>query len=541
MRIHKSLPVLVTLLYLLLGNVANAQDIYPEDGWWWDPAASGRGYLMERQGDLIFMTSFHYADNGAPEWLSIVGTYVPADIESGDIGVLSGEVFRSEDGQCIACDYTEPTTSVSFQDPATIVFHSNQSGTFSWTGESVQLERFFWDFGNSLEQLDGEWLLVTIEANSGPVALMATIAVENTSATITGFDDELVGSLVLDDGEILLSLVTPAIDLPVLVPETKRFYAGLRNNTETMVLAVRMDDLPVVIPDDIANIIDIKDVLFTRTSGDCADYTSSYKAEVLDQQRNLSFTGSVIITASSESCNLVSNGIPNHDFNDETAHFATQVSEIDGVFKISRNPELAAKATLLSQRSYDAVMLNGVVLDLLSAGCYNPGGNMADVNGNVAIGCTTANDWLLDPLGYTNQFGTDLHSAHTQPDGRYHYHGNPNAMFSDNDAPGASPVIGFAADGFPIYGSYFFDSESNTVRKAVSGYTFREGTRDSSTGPGGTFNGWYIDDYEFTNAGDLDVCNGMTVNGQYGYYVTDAYPWVLGCHSGTPDASFNKN
>ena len=30
------------------------------------------------------------------------------------------------------------------------------------------------------------------------------------------------------------------------------------------------------------------------------------------------------------------------------------------------------------------------------------------------------------------------------------------------------------------------------------------------------------------------------LNGQYGYYITDTYPWVLGCFKGTPDSSFNK-
>ena len=32
-----------------------------------------------------------------------------------------------------------------------------------------------------------------------------------------------------------------------------------------------------------------------------------------------------------------------------------------------------------------------------------------------------------------------------------------------------------------------------------------------------------------------------TVDGQYGYYVTDNSAWVLGRISGTPHASFNKN
>ena len=50
----------------------------------------------------------------------------------------------------------------------------------------------------------------------------------------------------------------------------------------------------------------------------------------------------------------------------------------------------------------------------------------------------------------------------------------------------------------------------------------------------------YIDDWVFKGTGDLDACNGMTVDGQYGYYVTDTYPWILACLRGTPDPSFYK-
>ena len=49
-----------------------------------------------------------------------------------------------------------------------------------------------------------------------------------------------------------------------------------------------------------------------------------------------------------------------------------------------------------------------------------------------------------------------------------------------------------------------------------------------------------VADWEFTGTGDLDECNGMTVDGEYGYYVTDSYPWILACLTGAPDASFRK-
>jgi hypothetical protein len=203
--------------------------------------------------------------------------------------------------------------------------------------------------------------------------------------------------------------------------------------------------------------------------------------------------------------------------------FARQVEEAAQAMTIPRAPQIAAEPTALSHGSYNAVMLNGVVLDLLSVGCYRPDGGRVDDNGNVMIGCKATVPWLLDPLGQGASFGTDALNAHTQPDGLYHYHGNPMALFDSEPGADGSPVSGFAADGFPIYGSYFKD-ESGTVRKAFSGYVLRAGNRATSDAdPGGAYDGMYVDDYEFTDAGDLDKCNGITVGGPYGYHVTDTY------------------
>ncbi|WP_299472258.1 YHYH protein [uncultured Roseibium sp.] len=80
-----------------------------------------------------------------------------------------------------------------------------------------------------------------------------------------------------------------------------------------------------------------------------------------------------------------------------------------------------------------------------------------------------------------------------------------------------------------------------TVHKPIPGYTLKTGNRPSGDGnPGGAYNGLYRSNYEFTGAGDLDECNGMTVNGAYAYYVTDSYPWIVACLKGTEDASFAK-
>ena len=142
----------------------------------------------------------------------------------------------------------------------------------------------------------------------------------------------------------------------------------------------------------------------------------------------------------------------------------------------------------------------------------------------------------------STKFGADIHNAHVQPDGTYHYHGNPNAMFDDSPSGDGSPVIGFAADGFPIYGSYIYNEQNGMYRKVLSGYSVKQGSRGerTETNPGGDFTGLYEEDWEWTNAGDLDECNGMEYKGKYGYYITESYPYIINCFKGEPDASFNK-
>lgn len=273
--------------------------------------------------------------------------------------------------------------------------------------------------------------------------------------------------------------------------------------------------------------VNIRDYVSAQRSGDCADYAWSSTAAVQDIQNSRNYDGLVDIEAADGTCTITSNAIPNHDFNDNSARFAHAVSEIGTTWEIPRNPTAAASPTQIELSSYDGIMLNGVVIDLLAAGCFGVGDGR--------IGCNDLSaPYRYDPMSPLANFGTDQHNAHTQPDGRYHYHGDPLALYGDGTA--VSGVVGFAADGFPIYGPYF--SDGGTIREAVSGYVLRTGER--SGGPGGTFDGTFVDDYVFTDSGDLDACNGMEIDGQYGYYVTRTYPWVLACLKGSADPSFQK-
>ncbi len=176
-----------------------------------------------------------------------------------------------------------------------------------------------------------------------------------------------------------------------------------------------------------------------------------------------------------------------HDFNDANATFATGVAEVDKSFSFPINPTMASNTTELSLGVVNVILLNGVVVDILPAACYGVGN---ETLGNEKIGCggdEIDNPWRYDPMSPLNTFGTDSHNAHVQPDGTYHYHGNPVALFTQDcsTATSASPVIGFAADGFPVYGSCIVDGNGDIIettpswslksnggaREGVSGYT----------------------------------------------------------------------
>ncbi|MEO1646062.1 MAG: YHYH protein, partial [Chloroflexota bacterium] len=278
-----------------------------------------------------------------------------------------------------------------------------------------------------------------------------------------------------------------------------------------------------------AQVIDITSAILTTSSSNCADYVASYSGEALEISSNTVFVGILTVSVEDDTCIFTSNGIPNHDMNDANT-FATPVSEQSKVYRVTKKPQHNSQTTAISPQYDNAILLNGVKIDLLSGGCFT-----------MRLGCRDETiPWRYNAMSPVSFLKTDSHNAHTQPNGEYHYHGNPHALFDDRDNSRISPVIGFAADGFPIFGSYFDDNGS--IRKALSSYQLKSGERPSGEGsPGGTYDGEFNDDYEYIEgSGDLDECNGMTVDGVYGYYITDSYPYALGCFRGTPDESFRK-
>lgn len=125
------------------------------------------------------------------------------------------------------------------------------------------------------------------------------------------------------------------------------------------------------------------------------------------------------------------------------------------------------------------------------------------------------------PVPPREAFGDPVHNGildtckgHTGFNADYHYH----AIVAEARCNLGETVVGWALDGFPIY--------SNPGWKWKSGYV-RTGDPTS--------NSWAAYAYAGTVRNSLDACNGRRMpNGSYRYYVTESFPYVIGCYVGTP-------
>jgi hypothetical protein len=352
------------------------------------------------------------------------------------------------------------------------------------------------------------------------------------------------------------ALMSCAEDDPIVGSSPTEDVQG--SDTGSTPVGTSDDSGPIVIDTDLAGAFvtggDITNALASSRSGDCTTYVNTYFSSVTDLVSGNTFAGDVSISVSGGKCVFNTNAIPNHDMGDN-GDFATPISEQSLTYEVTTSPVIAVTPTTNIWKA-SVFLLNGGAVDILPAACYGEGNDSRNALGSEKIGCGPEminHPWRYDAMSSLNSFGTDIHNAHVQPDGMYHYHANPNAIFESDcsSVSSASPVIGFAADGFPVYGSCI--SENGLIRNAQSSYQLKDGggprqtVSGYATPTGGTgsiassnYDGQFRGDWQYVaGSGDLDVCNGMTVDGQYGYYITDSFPWVLNCYSGTPDASFN--
>lgn len=174
-----------------------------------------------------------------------------------------------------------------------------------------------------------------------------------------------------------------------------------------------------------------------------------------------------------------SNGVPTEGtygpFPSVSNSFAVQAQ--DYVFRFPRYPAANTKPTALPRDTPIGVMLNGVPFYSYQSNIY---GNVMQASSSAYL--------LMDKCHGLVDEGGD-----------YRYYASPDCLIDavGGEAPQApSPLIGYAFDGFPIYGLYTDDGALPT---------------------------------------DLDECNGRVGDdGTYRYHTSLTAPYLIGCFRGTP-------
>ena len=233
---------------------------------------------------------------------------------------------------------------------------------------------------------------------------------------------------------------------------------------------------------------------------------------------------------------VTTTGIPSHDFESTIGCCA---SEQQQTWSIPINPIYSGDVVLTPERGPVAFAVNGAAIYGPEEG---PGGDAVALH----FGKFEEDRQPIE-LGVCG--------GHSGPGGQYHYHFDANCFHwhpdSDEtifdysiekllDLGNIPQIIGFAFDGFPIYGLFGWDSDGN-VKEMRSSYKLKEG----STG----YNG--IEDYIYVpNLGDLDECNGHfyrtpdVPDGIYHYHSTIhngegglGFPYFIYCYHGEVDES----
>jgi hypothetical protein len=284
----------------------------------------------------------------------------------------------------------------------------------------------------------------------------------------------------------------------------------------------------------------------TGSTGTTTGNASGLTATVLCSLNSSVFNSSASVNATSTanwSCNgssrvLAANGLPDHAVGTfPNPNNPNAISAQNVAASITLAPTLGTAATQLGGPTGNTgYMLNGVKIDAGTAGSCDNSGSNCSLIGN-------SGSWAIEALGQSSfNFGTDSNNAHVQPGGTYHYHGMPEGYITRLGKGTAVTLIGWAADGFPIYARYGYASAgdaASAVRVLKSSYRLKT-TPDAGRPATSLYAmGAFRQDYEYVaGLGDLDECNGRTgvtpefPAGIYHYYATDTYPYLQRCVKG---------
>ena len=264
------------------------------------------------------------------------------------------------------------------------------------------------------------------------------------------------------------------------------------------------------------------------------------------------------------------NGIPAYPTGPFMDGNPSQATDQNAIFKFPLNPTQNTGTLTATNMGNIGVFINGVALFDYRDGVAWDGSSNALCGGPGNPPCpggpNATMPWNRDAV-VAEKPGFDCSKGHPAQ-GNYHHHQNPSAFNLDLNvistvcdlyqAEGLytintsehSPLIGFAYDGFPIYGAYGYANADGTggIVRMKSGYQLRnitsrthwaDGT-DVTDGPAVSTTyplGYFREDYEFiSHAGQEDYLDEH--NGRF--CVTPEYPDGIYCYFATVDANHNS-
>lgn len=167
---------------------------------------------------------------------------------------------------------------------------------------------------------------------------------------------------------------------------------------------------------------------------------------------------------------------------------------------------------------------------------------------STGVGTWNRNAYVFEGISF------DACLGHPNQTGTYHNHVIPKCLFSYSNTAVHSPIVGYAFDGYPVYGPYGYANSNGTggIKRMVSSYSLTTATTRVN-GPSMTttvmingspntyYAGTFNEDYVYTAGyGDLDQYNGRFCvtpeypGGTYAYFITldasnnPAYPYIVG-------------
>jgi hypothetical protein len=241
-------------------------------------------------------------------------------------------------------------------------------------------------------------------------------------------------------------------------------------------------------------------------------------------------------------------------------------SNQNAIFKFPLTPTQNTGTPIATTGGNIGVFINGVALFDYRDGVSWNNAQQKLCGGPIQPPCMGDGLWNRDAV-VAERVGFDCAKGHPAM-GNYHHHQNPSAFKLDlnvistvcnlYDADGLyvidsskhSPLIGYAYDGFPIYGAYAYKNLDATggITRMKSSYRLKTSMTSRTNGPAinSTYPlGLFKEDYEYIapSAGQtdyLDEHNGRICktpeypNGSYCYFATvdanwnSAYPYVVG-------------